>query len=72
MLIDQEKWLNEPVVDAHGVLMNGITDDPVTKRQYVDGFHQRIVGILERYGYNTIDQKKLKKDLVRFIYNYSY
>lgn len=41
-----EKWLNEPVVDANGVLTHGETDEPFTKRDYVDGFNQRIVGIL--------------------------
>jgi hypothetical protein len=70
--MNQEKWLNEPVIDANGVLMNGETEEPFTKREYVDGFYTRIVGILERNGYNIIDANKLKKDLVRFIYNYSH
>ena len=70
--MNQEKWLNEPVVDANGVLMNGETNEPFTKREYVDGFYTRIVGILERNGYNIIDTNKLKKDLARFVYNYSH
>lgn len=67
-----KKWLNQPVVDANGVLMHGETDEPFTKCDYIDGFHRRIVGILERNGYNIIDTNKLKKDLARFIYNYSH
>jgi hypothetical protein len=70
--MNQEKWLNEPVVDANGVLMNGENDEPFTKREYVNGFHTRIVGILERNGYIINDSNKLKKDLCRFIYNYSH
>jgi hypothetical protein len=68
----QTIWLNEPVVDANGALMNGEFDEPFTKREYVDGFYTRIVGILERNGYNIKDTNKLKKDLSRFIYNYSH
>jgi hypothetical protein len=68
----QTIWLNEPVVDANGALMNGESDEPFTKREYVDGFYTRIVGILERNGYNIKDTNKLKKDLSRFIYNYSH
>jgi len=67
-----ETWLNEPVEDANGVLTHGETDEPFTKRDYVDGFNQRIVGILERNGYNIIDANKLKNDLAKFIYNYSH
>lgn len=70
--MNQERWLREPVIDANGVLMNGETDEPFTKQDYVDGFYTRIVEILERNGYNIIDSNKLKKDLSRFIYNYSH
>ena len=70
--MNQEKWLNQPVIDANGVLMNGETEEPFTKREYVDGFYTRIVRILERNGYNINDANKLKKDLARFIYNYSH
>jgi hypothetical protein len=70
--MNQEKWLNEPIVDANGMLMNSETEEPFTKRDYIEGFHTRIVGILERNGYNINDTNKLKKDLARFIYNYSH
>ena len=70
--MNQEKWLNEPVVDAKGMLMNEETNEPFTKREYVNGFYTRLVSILEKNGYNIIDQNKLKKDLSRFIYNYSH
>lgn len=70
--MDQEKWLNEPVIDANGTLMHCDTDEPFTKRDYVDGFYMRVASMLERNGYNIIDKKKLKKDLTRFIYNYSH
>ena len=70
--MNQEKWLSEPVVDANGALMNGESDEPFTKRDYVEGFYTRIARILERNGYNIKDTNKLKKDLSRFIYNYSH
>lgn len=70
--MNQEKWLNEPVIDANGILLNGETYEPYTKREYVDGFYKRVTRILEKNGYNIIDSNKLKKDLSRFIYNYSH
>jgi hypothetical protein len=67
-----DQWLKQSVVDANGVLMRGDNDEPFTKCDYVDGFNERIVGILARNGYNIIDANKLKKDLAKFMYNYSH
>ena len=70
--MNQEKWLKQPVVDANGVLIKEDSDKPFTKQDYVVGFYTRIEKIIERNGYNIISTNKLKKDLSRFIYNYSH
>jgi len=70
--MNQEKWLNEPVIDANGMLMKSESEEPFTKQDYVNGFYTRIVDILDRTGYIINDTNKLKKDLCRFIYNYSH
>jgi len=69
--MNQEKWLKKPIIDANGILIKEDSDEPFTNQDYVDGFYARIVKIIERNGYNIISSNKLKKDLSRFIYNYS-
>lgn len=66
-----EKWLNEPICDAHGVVLWSNTDGPYTKRDYIIDFYGTIVNILTSHKYNIISENKLKHDLAQFIYKYS-